>query len=859
MKIPMMKKFNTITGVISFCLVIWLLLFLMQSFQLKTPDQISHIAAQIEFLVHVFMLIVVFRIYKNAAAEDRKVLKWLLIANIGLLANDFSFYLVTYFRNTTGPNSKLVAFLIDLIPFYLWIYAIITFFSAVLRRAIPNRKRYVKMLIPFAIMNLIVISLFLSSINYALGAWTDDTIAQASTFIAQIIVFDFAILCLMYSENRGFSLLLSGFIILMSGDFFLIYSYISQTVILLGYGELLWLLGLAFILFGLMYLLKDKSYTIDSLVRQNTSIKSKLVFWSFSVSVISFLLFFVIGYSFSIVNKDVFLSLPLFIMIYSVIVITLSVFMGKTLEAPFKKITANIEVLMHEKDKSLMDHKPSSIEEFIFLQAFIANAFKFKEEKDQAKKKLGAIATQVAHNMLTPVAALLVLTQKCTGIPEEERIVLREATQTIQDIANNVTNQYRITEERGIDHSDKMPWQELLISTLILEILSEKRLQYRNRDIKIKAKFTPKAHFAFIIGNQTEFKRMLSNMINNAVDACKDVARIQVALDVSDKHVILSIADNGKGMPQELIARIMNKEAVTADKENGHGIGLNHAHQTLQRYKGSMEIHSAIGEGTAIKLIFRLLKTPGWIANQIEIIPGSIVIVLDDDSTVIHRAWDHRFQDIAKANNLQVVHFEQGAEALDYIISLTESEKSTTFLLTDYELLNQKMNGLDALEASGIKHSVLVTSHYANKEIVTRAALLGAKVLPKVLAVEVPINLKAPGEVTAIEPVDIIIVDDKPRFMKTIIDYKLSDKKVKYYEDPYLFIKEHEKYAKDTPICLDNDFGIQELNGRDLAKKLHADGYEHLYLISGSHFDDLPEYLIALDKHDVQKALNKHS
>lgn len=855
-----MKKITTTSCVIFGCLGLWLALLLMQLFQIQTPDQMSHLAAQIEFLVHVFMLITILKIYKTAALVNRKLMKWLLIANIGLFANDFSFYLVTYFRNPSGLNVKLIPFLFNLIPFYIWICAILIFLFTVLRKVIVNPRRFIKVLVPFGIMNFITLYLFLSPINFADGAWSGYNVAQSSTLVAQLIVFDLAILCLTYSESKGLSLLLSGFIILMSGDFFLIYTYISQTVPFLGYGELLWLLGLLFILFGQLYFLKDTDYAIDTLVRRNTSIKSKLVLWSFGISIISFLLFFLLGYFVSTVNKEIFLSLPLFIMLYSVLVITLAVWVGKTFEAPFKKITANIEILMHEKDKNLMDHRPSSIEEFIFLQSFIANAFKFKEEKDQAKKKLGAIATQVAHNMLTPVSALLVLSQECTGLPEEERIVLREATQTIQDIANNVTNQYRITEAGGTDHSDDLPWQELLISTLILEMLSEKRLQYRNRNVKIEAKFTPKAHFAFIIGNQTEFKRMLSNLMNNAVDACKEEAcRILVSLDVSNEHVILSITDNGKGMPQELIMRIMNKEAVTADKENGHGIGLNHAHQTLQHYQGTMEIHSNVGDGTTINLIFRLLKTPGWIADQIEIVPGSIVIVLDDDSTVIHRAWDHRFQGIAEANHLQIVHFEQGVEALDYIAKLTESEKESAFLLTDYELLNQKMNGLDVLEASGIKHSVLVTSHYTNRQVVARAVLLGAKVLPKVLAVEVPINLKAPDKAGIAEPVDIIIVDDNPQFMKTIIDLKLADKKVKYYEDPYLFIKEYGHYAKDTPICLDNDFGIEEFNGRDLAARLHAEGYQHLYLISGSRFADLPEYLIALRKHELKKALKDSS
>ena len=52
-----------------------------------------------------------------------------------------------------------------------------------------------------------------------------------------------------------------------------------------------------------------------------------------------------------------------------------------------------------------------------------------------------------------------------------------------------------------------------------------------------------------------------------------------------------------------------------------------------------------------------------------------------------------------------------------------------------------------------------------------------------------------------------------------------------------------------------NDFGIEEFTGRDLAEKLHNEGYQHLYIVSGSRFRDLPAYLTAIGKHELKKAL----
>lgn len=148
----------------------------------------------------------------------------------------------------------------------------------------------------------------------------------------------------------------------------------------------------------------------------------------------------------------------------------------------------------------------------------------------------------------------------------------------------------------------------------------------------------------------------------------------------------------------------------------------------------------------------------------------------------------------------------------------------------------------------------IVTSHYANPEVLIRAARLGAKILPKLMVAVVPIQLavKPPLE---FEGVDIVIVDDKPQFMELLISHYLKDKKVKLYASPFQFLEEYSHYDKATPICLDYDFGVDGLNGRILSEKLHQEGYKRLYLISGYRFTDLPDYITAIERCKLNRIL----
>ncbi len=73
------------------------------------------------------------------------------------------------------------------------------------------------------------------------------------------------------------------------------------------------------------------------------------------------------------------------------------------------------------------------------------------------------------------------------------------------------------------------------------------------------------------------------------------------------------------------------------------------------------------------------------------------------------------------------------------------------------------------------------------------------------------------------------------------------------YLRPEDLLKNIHRYAKDTKIYLDNNYDNSPEKGVDIAKKLHEQGYERLYLLSGDYFreGELPEYLTVIRKDDI--------
>ena len=89
--------------------------------------------------------------------------------------------------------------------------------------------------------------------------------------------------------------------------------------------------------------------------------------------------------------------------------------------------------------------------------------------------------------------------------------------------------------------------------------------------------------------------------------------------------------------------------------------------------------------------------------------------------------------------DLRSHHFTDGQDVLDFFNTLGKEHKDRVILLSDFELINQNKNGLQVIEESGMKNTVLVTSHHANPKIKDKVTRLGIKILPKQMASIVPI------------------------------------------------------------------------------------------------------------------------
>lgn len=100
-------------------------------------------------------------------------------------------------------------------------------------------------------------------------------------------------------------------------------------------------------------------------------------------------------------------------------------------------------------------------------------------------------------------------------------------------------------------------------------------------------------------------EQVFINLIVNALEAVKEKEHPKILLSADttlDRKIILKVADNGQGMPEEVLDKIFIPFFST--KKSGSGIGLSLCKQIIMLHKGTIQVQSIEGKGTVFQMQF---------------------------------------------------------------------------------------------------------------------------------------------------------------------------------------------------------------------------------------------------------------
>ncbi|HEV2798869.1 MAG TPA: ATP-binding protein [Pyrinomonadaceae bacterium] len=232
------------------------------------------------------------------------------------------------------------------------------------------------------------------------------------------------------------------------------------------------------------------------------------------------------------------------------------------------------------------------------LSHYIAEQERLRQQFSQLEKlsALGELASGVAHDFNNTLAGILGRAQLMlrTDDPEKLRRGLQVIIKTAEDGAKTVKRIQDFARQRR-DH-DFVP---VAVDQLLLDVSEMTRPRWKdhaaanNVYIRLNLQIDSKS---LVLGDESELREVLVNMVFNAVDAMPAGGTLTLATRETSEHVFVSVSDTGCGMSSEVRSRIFDPFFTTKGKA-GNGLGLAVSYGIIHRHAGVIEVETADGQG----------------------------------------------------------------------------------------------------------------------------------------------------------------------------------------------------------------------------------------------------------------------
>jgi len=229
------------------------------------------------------------------------------------------------------------------------------------------------------------------------------------------------------------------------------------------------------------------------------------------------------------------------------------------------------------------------------------------ETESKAWQKLLNVMTHEIMNSVAPISSLadtLKNRLKTYSTENSDEVDLDDLELGIDTIKRRSEGLLKFTESyRNLNKITRLDLKKVLARDLLenLNSLMQPTLAAKNIELNIVLR---DMHMAIDV-DVNLIEQVLINLLVNAIEAVKDRQNPAITLSAelsSTNKPILKIADNGVGMPLELIDKIFIPFFST--RKSGSGIGLSLCKQIMMLHKGNIQVQSVENEGSVFILLF---------------------------------------------------------------------------------------------------------------------------------------------------------------------------------------------------------------------------------------------------------------
>ncbi len=311
-------------------------------------------------------------------------------------------------------------------------------------------------------------------------------------------------------------------------------------------------------------------------------------------------------------------------------------------------------------------------------------------------RALGQMASGIAHDINNAISPAALYTESLLETEPNLSARARDYLQTIRQANRDVAETVARMREFYRQREPQLTLRRVALNPLVQQVVDLTRARWRDepqqRGAVIKMLTVLEAEGAAIMGVESEIREALINLVFNAVDAMSDGGTLTLRT-VTEEHapgsgkttgtgrVCLEVIDSGAGMDEETRRRCM-EPFFTTKGERGTGLGLAMVFGIVQRHGAEIEIESAPGKGTTVRLSFAV---PGSALadavplSDVEAAPSRLrILVVDDDPLLVKS-----MRDTLESDGHIIVTANGGQEGIDAFRRSRDGSEPFAVVITD--------------------------------------------------------------------------------------------------------------------------------------------------------------------------------
>ncbi len=273
--------------------------------------------------------------------------------------------------------------------------------------------------------------------------------------------------------------------------------------------------------------------------------------------------------------------------------------------------------------------------------------------QEERLRALGQMASGIAHdinNALSPVSLYvesLLDTEK--NLSKRARGYLETVQRAVEDVAQTVARMREFYRKR----EQQIELAPVHMNDMVRQVVNLTRARWSDQPLQngivIRVLMELAPNLPEIMGVESEFREALTNLVFNAVDAMPEGGHLKlrtrlVASGKGRTSVEVEVEDSGSGMDEDTRRRCL-EPFFTTKGERGTGLGLAMVFGMAQRHSAEIEIGSALGVGTIVRLIFAVpsaiqTDTSGQPVNEPDPPLRLRLLLIDDDPILLQSLRD---------------------------------------------------------------------------------------------------------------------------------------------------------------------------------------------------------------------------